>query len=438
MKKRILNFGVSATHTSITNLANFNDPVSFSDYDAFVFDPSTIIQGMTGPDNYVRRQNEIRDLVSSKGGIVICFMRQNVAMGFGLPSGGGADSYGILHLAAPNPILQIRSALRAGSGSQVEVIHSARGASAGYFRVLQRALHFTAYLDTLPTNLANVAGTVFAIDSVSHPIAVEFAVGPGRICIVPVPDGATGDRVGSAIVRVVEAHFGGPGEIEAPPWATEVVVPSANAHDASIASLEERKRQIDTEIQQLAQKRTDLLNYRVLLYGYGKSVLEPVVRSAFRLLGFRVPEPEAYSGEWDVELHSDTTLPAIGEVEGSEGLIDVDKYRQLLDYIQAEALEDRDRKGILIGNGSRLAVPGSTERQNQFSDHALRGAKKNGFCLMPTTELFKAVCSVLENPEDEGLKIKIRASILSTIGVWTFARDTPAQPTSLAEPASAA
>jgi hypothetical protein len=243
-------------------------------------------------------------------------------------------------------------------------------------------------------------------------------------------------------VRVVEAHFGGPSEIEAPAWSIEVVVPGANAHDSTIADLGEKKKQIETEIQQLKQKRADLLNYRVLLYGYGKSVLEPVVRSALRVLGFGVPEPEDYSGEWDVELYREgSSVTAIGEVEGSEGVIDVDKYRQLLDYIQAEALEDRDHKGILIGNGYRLTAPEAPERQTQFSDHALRGAKKNGFCLIPTTELFKVVCSVLENPNDEGLKIKIRDSILSTVGVWTFAREVtaPPEPTSAsAAPAGAA
>ncbi len=243
--------------------------------------------------------------------------------------------------------------------------------------------------------------------------------------LLPVPDGATGDRVGSAIVRVVEAHYGGPREIEAPAWLVEIGVPGATAHDGAIRELEEKKGQIDAEVQRLSQKRADLLNYRVLLYGYGKSVLEPAVRSAFRLLDFGVPEPEEYNGEWDVELRDPLfSATAVGEVEGSEGIIDVDKYRQLLDYVQAEALENRDHKGILVGNGYRLTEPDAPERQNQFSDHALRGAKKNEFCLLPSTELFKAVCSVLETSDNEGLKIRIRESLLSTVGVWNFARES--------------
>lgn len=149
--------------------------------------------------------------------------------------------------------------------------------------------------------------------------------------------------------------------------------------------------------------------------------MEPSVRGAFRLLGFSVPEPEQYQGEWDVELRQTASgNTAIGEVEGSEGAIDVDKYRQLLDYIEAEALDGKEHKGILIGNGFRLTSPDSPERQQQFTEHALRGAARNHFCLLPTTELFKAVCSVLLAHDNENLKSSIRESILGTVGTWTF------------------
>ena len=118
-----------------------------------------------------------------------------------------------------------------------------------------------------------------------------------------------------------------------------------------------------------------------------------------------------------------STRTALGEVEGSEGFIDVEKYRQLLDYIEAESLEGREHKGILIGNGFRLLPPDAGERQNQFSDHARRGAARNQFCLLPTTELFKAICAVLESSEDEPLKAAIRESLLAAVGQWSFARE---------------
>jgi hypothetical protein len=438
VKKRILNLGLPATHDLITNLGGgLNDALSISDFDAFVFDPPILQQSGVSYDAYVRRQHEIRDLLAGKGGVVVCLLRPIAPFGFAHSARGAADAYDLFDLVAPDALVQIRSALRAGRGSRVDVVPSAKGASAGYFRVLLGTLRFAAYLDTAPANLEGVGGTVFAVDSVPHPIGVEFAVGAGRICFVPVPEGATGDRVGSAIVRLVEAHYGGPIEIEAPPWLVEVGVPGATAHDTTIAQLEEKKGQVEAEVAQLTQKRTDLLNYRVLLYGYGKSVLEPVVRSAFRLLGFGVPEPDEYAGDWDVELHDPrSSATAIGEVEGSEGIVDVDKYRQLLDYVQSEVLEGRDHKGILVGNGYRLTAPDAAERQSQFSGHALLGAKKNGFCLLPTTELFKAVCAVLEAVEDEGQKIRIRDSILSTVGVWSFAREAAVQQESAAASAA--
>jgi hypothetical protein len=409
--------------------------VSISDFDAFVLDPMALQQSGISFETHTRRQIEIHDLVKIKGGVVICLMRPKANIGF--ITGGGTDNYDVLNVVAPNPLVHFRGSLRAGLGSHVELLPSAWGASAGYLRVLAGAMRFAAYLDTASANLEAIGGTVFAIDSVGHPIAVEFAVAGGRICFLPVADGITGDRVGSAIARVVEAHYGGPSEIEPPEWSVVIEVPGATANDARIAELETRKGQLETEISELKQRREDILKYRILLYGYGKSVLEPVVRSAFRLFGFRVPEPEEYTGEWDVELYQPTSSEtAIAEVEGSTGVVDVDKYRQLLDYVQAEVLEGRDHKGILIGNGNRLSPLDAPERQNQFSDHALRGAKKNGFCLSPTTELFKAVCAVLETAGDEGLKIRIRDSILSTVGVWTFAREAGVPPALAPSPAA--
>ena len=216
MKKRILSFGVAATHESIASVGNFSDAMSLSDFDAFVLDPLAL-QGAISNETYSRRQNEIHDLIALKGGVVLCLLRPKAYIGFS--QGGGDDAYGVFGLVAPNPLVQIRGSLRAGSGSHVELLPNARGASGGYLRVLAGAMRVAAYLDTASANLEAIGGTVFAIDSVGHPIAVEFAVAGGRICFLPVADGITGDRVGSAIARVVEAHYGGPSEIEPPEWS---------------------------------------------------------------------------------------------------------------------------------------------------------------------------------------------------------------------------
>jgi hypothetical protein len=420
VKKQVLNFGITATHDLITPLDNFADPRSISDFDAFAIDVAALSGGVT-QDAFIRRRNEIRDLLTLKGGLVVSLLRHNIPLGF---PGMVTDIYGLFDLVALGAMNLIRASVRAGTGVQIKVVASMIGPSAGYFRVLKGALRFASYLATDDASIVNSNGAVFAVDSVAHPIAVEFLVGAGRLCFLPVPQAVDGKRVGAAIMQIVETHFGGLSDVEAPAWAVDVMIPGSNAHDGRIAQLERERAQIETEIAALKEKRDDLNNFRVLLYGYGKSLLEPVVRSAFRVLGFLVPEPEEYAGEWDVELRQgQSPVTAIAEIEGSVGVIDVDKYRQLLDYVEQEALDGREHKGILVGNGFRLTAPEELQRQSQFSDHALRGAKRNGFGLLATSELFKAVCAVLEAADNEALKIRVRESILSAVGVWTFARE---------------
>jgi hypothetical protein len=138
-----------------------------------------------------------------------------------------------------------------------------------------------------------------------------------------------------------------------------------------------------------------------------------------------VLEPKEYEGEWDVDFTDEKSgASAVAEVEGSEGAINVDKLRQLLDYVESEENEGRSRKGILVGNGYRLKPLDEAERSDQFTQMAVTRARRYGYCLLPTTELFEAVCAVLRSPEDEGLKKHIRDSILSTVGPWKFTMPT--------------
>jgi hypothetical protein len=413
MKLRILNYGVTATHGLISNLGSIREPQSVSDFHALVYDPDSF----RADSNYStadvqRRQAEVRDLIHRKGGIVIYLLRPD------------ANCLWLLDLMPSSLAGFLRTVLKPGTGTQFAILQSARGMSAGYFQILKGMLHFTAHLEVSESQITQLGGTVFAVNSVGHPIAVEFVVGEGRICFLPPPNNTPADRIGAAVVKVVTAHFNKTAQADAPAWTGNITVPGANIHDKQIDELTKRAEELGIQITALKDEREKLLRYVQLLFGYGKAVLEPVVRSAFRLLGFAVPDPEEYEGEWDVELRDpESARTALGEIEGSEGIIDVDKYRQLLDYIEAEAQEGRDHKGMLIGNGFRLLAPDASERQDQFSEHARRGAMRNQFCLLPTTELFKAVCAVLEAPEDQALRGTVRESLLTTTGQWSFVRE---------------
>jgi hypothetical protein len=420
MKRRIVSFGVAATHDLITLLTSFGDVRSVSDFDAFVIDPFAQINLALGRPEFERRQREIRDLINRKSGIVICLLRPDRHVSVSVL--GNISCYALLEQAASPAVSFVKTRVRDGEGVQWKLNRSESGALRGYFGVLHGALRFEAFLEGFVAEVQALGGKVCAENSVGYPVCVEFVVGPGRLCLVPVPASVPSDRLGAAIKSVVEAHFGGPTEIEVPAWASLLAVPGADANDGQIAELGIKKDEIAAQISRLEAERSELLSYRSLLFGYGKTVLEPVVRKSFSQLGFAVPEE--WQGEWDFELGEPASgKTAIGEIEGSEGPVDVDKYRQLLDYFQTEVLEGRIHKGILVGNGYRTSELDTQERQNQFTEHALRGAVQNGFCLVPTTELFKAVCAVLmvADKDKEDSKTRIRESILSKAGVWSFA-----------------
>jgi hypothetical protein len=426
VKLRILNFGTAATHDTIIRLAHLEDDLSISDVHAFVIDPKRL----TAPpaaETFHRRKSELRDLIQKKGGIIICLLRPNNLQS-AVQGVGPFNKYSLLEQAGSQAYRLVSGYLESGAGSSVICINSAKGPTAAYFQVLRQNLQFEAFLNSTEAQVAQYSGVVFAVNSVGYPIAVEFRIGEGVISFVPVPFGMPEERIGAAIVKMVAAHFNKHTDIDVPTWTQGITVPGATAYDAGIAELSTQRERLTTEISNLEGKRDGIASYLRLLFGYGKGVLEPQVRTALRLLGFTVREPEEYTGEWDIDLtDGQSSKTAIGEVEGSEGPIDVDKSRQLLDYIGAEAIEGRDHKGLLIGNGFRLTPPEASERQQQFSDHARRAAARFQFCLLPTTELFKAVCAVLESPQDEAMKMQIRESLLGTVGTWSFAREQAPQ-----------
>lgn len=91
-----------------------------------------------------------------------------------------------------------------------------------------------------------------------------------------------------------------------------------------------------------------------------------------------------------------------------------------MNYVEAEEDAGRRRKGILVGNGYRLKGVSESERGSQFTERVLKEANGFGYCLLPTTELFAAVCAVLKSPGDGALRKGLRDSILSKVGVWKF------------------
>jgi hypothetical protein len=423
-------------------LESFTDPVSISDYDAFCFDPDIFSQQLAalsdtiGPNQFNtpygphgckvqeairRRRGEISELLERKGGLVLCLLRPD-DMNFTVSGSRGnlpCNKYALVN-DLDSDLNSVLGKIKAGTGQSIKVLDSRGGAAQVYLQVLKGHLAFHAHFG--PWTDVSSDRTVLAENSVGAPIAVEFNRAAGKVCFVPVASDVTGERLGAAVVQTLDRFFAGDLDMPEPAWAASAVVPGVTVHEPQISDLKQKLNETARQIENLEHQRQRLLDYKKLLFGYGKTMLEPVVRASFREFGLVVPEPDEYPQDWDAHLTHEDSRTAIAEVEGAEGIVDVWKYRQLLDYVDAEAQEGRMHKGILVGNGFRLHPLEAPERNTQFSDHVIRGSQRNSFCLLPTTELFKAVCAVLENPQDIELRKTICDSLFSTVGPWAFVR----------------
>jgi hypothetical protein len=441
MKLRILALGgLSEQRPIVTRLEKITDPLSISDFHAFVFDPAHFggqAQGLCsagGPVKYrapvnhhghelmeavLRRHKEIQDLILRKGGLIICFLSprryQFVAEGEGDKSLQFHD-YSLLEEHISQTAQKPWSFVEEGLGTGITILPG-RSCGKEYLHALNGKLEFHA-LFRGPGDQVSKLGEVLATDSVGYPVAAYFPQKPGAIVCLPRSKGVTGTEENQAIIEVVNTFYSGAVELEPPTWVSDVDVPGANSNDEEIGRLRENREELDSKINILEHGRRTLQGYRKLLYGTGKTVLEPVVRRAFRLLGFSIPDPGEYQQDWDLFVSDESGRTAIGEIGGFEGPIAVSKFRQLLHYVVSEGLEGRSRKGLLIGNGFRLTPLDSQQRKDQFTNPVVQEADRQGFCLIPTTELFKVICLVLQNADDEVLKKQLRDSIFSTVGLW--------------------
>ena len=444
MKLRVLNYGINATHQSLTSLSTIWATTAISDFDALIYDPQKFLIdarisaqangnqiSREDPQGTVRaclnkHASEVLELLSAKGGVVVILLRTNDhtfnARSMG-PHGTVSTDYNpyfILNQVPSSPLLAALRSLAAASGTSIIVDRT---------KVQPAYLHGLRGHLTFETGLAksqvDKSIEVLAVDSVGKAVAFSVRVGKGTILFLPIPQNVDGERLGALLIESIRGKLSIT-SIEKPSWVDQIPVPGT---EQIIQRIESLKREYEDIMQRLSVEQASaeaLLKHRELLFGTGKMILEAAVRRAFQALGFEVLEDDTYAGEWDLDMTDPTGERLIGEIEGPEGSVDIQKFRQLLNYLTDEAIEGRDSKGLLIGNAFRNASP--DEREEAFTEHTLRGASKHEVGLIATTELFKAVCAVLEQPEEE-FKQSIRQSILNAVGPWKFARSS-----SIAEP----
>lgn len=179
---------------------------------------------------------------------------------------------------------------------------------------------------------------------------------------------------------------------------------------------------VSKKISKLQKQRTELEErfdevglIRALLFEQGKP-LERAVRDALTLLGFSAVPFRESDSEFDVIFESPEGR-CLGEVEGKDNkAVNIDKFSQLERNLHEDFARENVTeyaKGVLFGNAKRLKPP--AERGEAFTSKCITAAKRVGFALVRTPDLFKPVRYLRSTPDPEYAK-NCRNAIFETKG----------------------
>lgn len=223
----------------------------------------------------------------------------------------------------------------------------------------------------------------------------QGAPGPGRPVLLPPPT----EPIDNAIGKILSVYKGAAPFAEAPPaWADQISPERAEQVQAQIEQLEGRRGEIDGQIADLRQQKSEILGYRRLLYAKGPN-LKDAVGLTFRALGFA--EIDRHGGRDAGDLVFDASANgyqrAVVEVKGA------DKRTGQRHMVQcnkwADDLVERGGasvKGVFIANQHRvLEYPRPIEDRRFFEPNELDYAAKKDMCVIPTCNLYEAVKKVL-------------------------------------------
>jgi hypothetical protein len=244
---------------------------------------------------------------------------------------------------------------------------------------------------------------------------VELAVGNGRVVFLPtIRSPATGtdrypiaERILDSVRHSLSIAAAGP----PPAWAGRYALPGLAERETGRQEAERDLAAAEARLAEAGAQAETLERYRRLLWQEGKHGLEPLVRDALRLLGFKVTDDldrpaEAVSGE-------ETLLV---EVEGSSEAVDMAPHYRLRRRLE-EALEKaaRRQRGLIVVNGYRLRPP--DERPAQYTDALCAAAESMRYGLVTGVQLFRALEKALE--KDEAAVAAFRDSVLRAEGPLT-------------------
>jgi hypothetical protein len=192
-----------------------------------------------------------------------------------------------------------------------------------------------------------------------------------------------------AVDLLLRERYGVSSEQTAPDWVSSYHLPRQHPIENEI---NEHEREIDRLEGQLVTARrrlTEETRFQQLLFERGEP-LELIVRDALRELGAEVEE-FTEQGKEDGRIASPFgDARGMLEIKGRTSSLKLGDVRQLDQWVRdAFFNEEWEGKGILIANMYSDTPLG--QRGDPFPDNCVRLAKRSGYCLVKTSQVFRAL-----------------------------------------------
>lgn len=186
---------------------------------------------------------------------------------------------------------------------------------------------------------------------------------------------------------------------EEPDWISNVEVPGAKELDIQITGIKNIIAEKIEEMNKLIEDKEELDKYLKLLWAFGKP-LENAVKDAFYFLGFT----EIHEGrskeleDWVIDIQtSEEYVHGVMEVKGKEKRSSLSDINQCFRWVNEYRVQEGKKvKGIFLPNQFRRTEPLDSSKRLHFETNEIDFAKDFNICILPTSELFKAVRYVLE------------------------------------------
>jgi hypothetical protein len=421
MRPRILIIGVphQELDSDLRAVSEGSEAPSLFDYDAVIVDVDSIFPSSwreTVPIDLAIQEREevalqVRSLLDrfskevglliEKGGMLVCLLRPSRRVLYRVSSVSD-PSYQRKQLRYYQwiPISDLDDLVADGSGERIHINDKASPFSE-YLR--HASTRWTAYFDNVQKLKDKMR--VIAVNDVEKSVALEFRIGNGKVVFLPVNESSA---AGTILAECTRGAIAFEQEADIPSWIHKARVPLEDEILESLTGLEKDMLRVEKERSAKQGEYSERTRIKRLLYEKGEP-LEEVVKEAFQELGFTVVR----KGDMDWVVNSDTG-EAVLEVTGSDDAIEITKLRQLLDNTITEyGRTQTEKKAILVGNHFARRAP--EDRGAPFTQKVLATAQVYSMCLLPTTELFKALCSIREGKVSA---CTVRHRIFNTIGVF--------------------